>query len=630
LIFVYKTYPRGSELRLRGLVCMFGVGAILALVVAGWAWAGSSLGYQVDAARSGGLSTDPLAPPLVRAWAVDLPSPQTNPQFSYPVIDGGRVFVTGWRYGAPSSLYGLDLATGRVDWGPLDIGGDGHWSGLTDDGGSVFTVADDGTVTAVDPAAGSVRWRTQLGSPVDAEPVAAAGVLYVATSASLVALSESSGTVLWARSIVDGSHASPAVANGDVFVSGVGEQTYAFDASGAQLWHHDTGSAGSGGRAVAVYGGRVYVRDDSGDTPTVLNATNGAVVGTFAATTIPAFSGSKGFFLRDGVLSAHDLSTGDALWSFAADTSFTVAPIVVGGYVYDGDFAGNLYAIDIATGQAAWSTNVGANINPPDEHNSSGPLAGLGAANGYLVVPVWYQGTGSPFELVAYRASSLSPPPSPPDTQITARPDATTTATSAQFSFLSSPAGATFRCSLDGAPFTGCLSPQTYNGLSLGSHTFGVEAVDSSNGTDPSPATWAWSIQSPPPPPPPPPPPSPPPLAPPAPPPAAPAPAPAPPAAPQAPSVPPAATSMPATPISVRIVGPVVVGGHLHAVVTGSRSTAGYRWQLCHGTRCAEIANAVAQRLTIKPRWLGARLRATVTINHEPTSSHMTAPVRRG
>jgi hypothetical protein len=81
-----------------------------------------------------------------------------------------------------------------------------------------------------------------------------------------------------------------------------------------------------------------------------------------------------------------------------------------------------------------------------------------------------------------------------PDTTITANPPASTTSTSASFSFTASPAaGATFQCSLDGAAYATCVSPVNYTGLSVASHTFNVRSVNAT-GTDPSPATWTWAV----------------------------------------------------------------------------------------------------------------------------------------
>ncbi len=107
------------------------------------------------------------------------------------------------------------------------------------------------------------------------------------------------------------------------------------------------------------------------------------------------------------------------------------------------------------------------------------------------------------FQVRAVNAQGSDPTPAsfswlittgPPDTTLTATPPATTTSTSASFSFTANPAaGATFQCSLDGAAYTTCTSPQAYTGLAVSSHTFNVRAVNA-GGTDATPATFTWTI----------------------------------------------------------------------------------------------------------------------------------------
>ncbi len=93
------------------------------------------------------------------------------------------------------------------------------------------------------------------------------------------------------------------------------------------------------------------------------------------------------------------------------------------------------------------------------------------------------------------------PPPdtTPPDTSITTGPSATTTDTSASFGFDSSEAGSSFECSLDGAEWSACAPPQSYQGLSIGDHHFAVRATDAAGNTDETPAEADWTVTEPPP-----------------------------------------------------------------------------------------------------------------------------------
>jgi hypothetical protein len=80
------------------------------------------------------------------------------------------------------------------------------------------------------------------------------------------------------------------------------------------------------------------------------------------------------------------------------------------------------------------------------------------------------------------------------ETTITSGPAVVTNSANATFTFTSDPAGGTFTCSLDGAPFTACTSPKDYNSLALGTHNFQVHATDALGNTDPTPANYDWTI----------------------------------------------------------------------------------------------------------------------------------------
>jgi hypothetical protein len=84
-------------------------------------------------------------------------------------------------------------------------------------------------------------------------------------------------------------------------------------------------------------------------------------------------------------------------------------------------------------------------------------------------------------------------PPEEPDTRITKGPKQETKKTSATFRFRSIPAGADFECKLDSGAWKDCSSPQRYNGLGKGRHTFRVRAV-AGGVADPTPDRHTWRI----------------------------------------------------------------------------------------------------------------------------------------
>jgi len=88
---------------------------------------------------------------------------------------------------------------------------------------------------------------------------------------------------------------------------------------------------------------------------------------------------------------------------------------------------------------------------------------------------------------------------SPPDTTITGGPaNSSTSGPTVSFTF-SSEAGATFQCRMDSGSFSACTSPFTATGLTDGSHTFHVRALDAAGNVHASPATRTWTVDATPP-----------------------------------------------------------------------------------------------------------------------------------
>ena len=90
--------------------------------------------------------------------------------------------------------------------------------------------------------------------------------------------------------------------------------------------------------------------------------------------------------------------------------------------------------------------------------------------------------------------TTTPPDTTPPDTTITAAPPARSGSSSASFSFTSTEAGSSFACRLDGGAFAPCVSPRSYSALGFGDHNFEVRATDAAGNTDPTPASYTWTV----------------------------------------------------------------------------------------------------------------------------------------
>jgi outer membrane protein assembly factor BamB len=354
---------------------------------------GTAVAYQIDAAHTG-AQFDSTTPPLTQRWSRDL-----GGQISYPLIVGGRIFVTVANpSGNGATLYALNEANGASVWGPVDLGGSRPWSNAAYDAGRVFVVNHDGVLRAFDAASGAVLWTTQLPdqNAFWSPPTASGGVVYTTGAglgSTLYAVDQQDGTVNWTALFFDGvNNSSPAVTPTGVFVSL--NQLAAFSPDGSLIWTQPGAAA-----TPVVFGGRLFVGDTL--TPKLMyDAATGAPLGSFPPGPPPAFSGSTGFFLTGSILRARDAYSGAVRWTFTGDGTLSSAPIVVNGYVYIGSSSGKLYALDASTGANVWTGNVGAVIQTT-ESPVSRPHTGLGAGDGLVVVPasnllVAYQSTTQP------------------------------------------------------------------------------------------------------------------------------------------------------------------------------------------------------------------------------------------
>ncbi|WP_420810052.1 adventurous gliding motility protein AgmC [Corallococcus macrosporus] len=258
--------------------------------------------------------------------------------------------------------------------------------------------------------------------------------------------------------------------------------------------------------------------------PTVVTPANGSITGFRPAISGTAPANSTVVIFVDGV----------ELARVPADAAgnFTYTPTVdlpVGAHTV------NAYALLQGVSSGVSNTNtfiVTSDTTPPDTTIVAAPPSVTGSSSATFDFtsnesPVAYQCSldGGPFvactaprtytglsegthtfEVRAVDAAgNIDPTPAtyswtvdttPPDTTIVSGPPATSTSASATFDFSSNESPVTYQCSLDGAPFTACTDPQTFPALPDGDHTLAVRAVDAAGNADPSPATYAWTVDA--------------------------------------------------------------------------------------------------------------------------------------
>ena len=338
--------------------------------------------------------------PAAPAWSVTL-----DDEVSYPVIANGRVFVTvPGQYPNGSTLHALDLATGQPAWGPVTFDNTGGtFSGVAYENGTLFVIDADGVLHSFDAASGAPGWSVQLEDQwsFDSPPVAFGGLVFVVAEGNggtIYAVEQSNGELLWRKDLdYAGGTGAPAVTPTGLYFTHACIVFALAPITGELKWEHPGDCTGGIDATAVMRDGVVYGRHFTTDSNAYsdlyldfFDASSGAFEepsGTARTWVLPAVTATRYFVVVNGVLEAHSASTRKRLWSFG--TTIRSSPIVVNDVVFAIDSSGRVSAVDVATGEERWHSDVGIGFIPFDYQyeNSSSPRLGQAAGAGYLVVP---------------------------------------------------------------------------------------------------------------------------------------------------------------------------------------------------------------------------------------------------
>ena len=441
--------------------------------------------FSVRASDAAG-NTDPS--PAAFSWTVDTVPPETSIDAHPDVLT--KVITASFSFSSePGASFECKLDTGS--FGPCSS--PQSYAALADGGHSVEVRATDGAGNT-DPTPASFSWTLDTVPPdtsLDSHPVA----LTNATDASFVFSSEPAAS--FACKLDSGSFAA---CTSPLGYTGLGEGGHSFVVRATDPAGNTDPSPASFAWTVDTTPPRPVIDTHPG-TPTNV---------TTAAFTFSSEAGASFACKLDG-------------GSFAPCTS----PQSTSGLA-DGGHSFSVRATDAAGNSDSVSFGWIVDTVPPDTSIESHPLA-LTKSNAASFVfssepgasfecsldagsfqsctsPRSYDSLadgGHSFSVRATDAAGNTDPSpasfawtvdtTPPETTIGLHPDPVTAATDASFA-LAAEAGASFECKLDTAAFAACTSPQSYSGLAEGGHSFEVRATDPAGNTDPTPASFAWTV----------------------------------------------------------------------------------------------------------------------------------------
>ena len=289
--------------------------------------------------------------------------------------DGIVVFTEG-RSGANVALSAVDLASGTRLWRFAPTAGESGAapgtspmpaSPVSPSGSSPSASASTGSASSPSPSGATPTQIAIRGAPVIAD-----GMVFAGDDNGVVyALDVTNGTRVWTFRAGAPVHTSPTVSNGEIWSVAEDPRSgratlYALDErTGKERWSYSPKSFALNATAPTADDGVVYV--GFGDRLLrAFDATTHEMA--WSAPVRYAFSSYNGLAASDGSVYALDAAgglyrfdarDGDLIWDFQFD-SFAVrgAPLIAQGFAYAQLDDGTVAAIDLATGDMAWSTTL--------------------------------------------------------------------------------------------------------------------------------------------------------------------------------------------------------------------------------------------------------------------------------
>ncbi len=296
---------------------------------------------------------------------------------SSAAIEGDTVYVGSM----DSSLYAIDLATGKLRWRYATNGPIQESSPCVHNG--VVYVGDlNGTLHAVNASSGKAHWTFNAEGEIRSSPNCFGNRIYFGSyDQNLYCLSTETGALVWKFTTEGPVHCTPSIAKEYVHISGCDETFRAIHtATGKQAYAVPLGAYL--GASAAIRDNHAYV-GTFGNEVLCLDLQKRAVLWIYRHPTrsFPYYSSAAvsadRIVLggRDKLVHCLERSTGKEIWAFLTKARVESSPLIAGNRVFIGSNDGLLYELDLMSGKKVWDFTAGAPLS-----------ASPAAAQGSLVI----------------------------------------------------------------------------------------------------------------------------------------------------------------------------------------------------------------------------------------------------
>lgn len=287
---------------------------------------------------------------IERIWNVSIGAGSTKklPLNARPIIADGRVITLDTK----STVRAFHDQTGKQLWA-TNIGNEKEGEpvitgGVAQDGGVLFATSGYNEALALNPADGSIYWRTKISAPSRAAPTIKNGRIFITTlNNNVIALNAKDGKILWEHEGIGETTgllgaASPAADDGIVIAAlSSGDLIALRPDTGAVLWEDNLSSA-------LRYGRNISALSDIRGYPVIFGD---AVIAVSYA----------------GNMIVLDKNNGQRKWQ--QEISSAETPWVAGNTVYVLNTDSQLVSLNLISGEVLWIANLPKYKNPTKKEN---------------------------------------------------------------------------------------------------------------------------------------------------------------------------------------------------------------------------------------------------------------------